>query len=250
MSTPGSSTDTYAANADFWIKIIREQLDRYRTELTDGSVLEAVGECSGTRVLDGGCGEGYMSRLLAERGASVVGVDTSETLIASARDHSDARMLQIEYKVANLEDLPDSDATFDIAVCNHVLSDVADPASALRELGRVLRPGGRLVALMLHPCFYTAHAERDASGSIPTTTYFSQRRVDQPFVVAGLESPADVHMNFRPLEFYSQAILDAGFVITGLSEPHPPAEWLKEDTWWKKNFVKPLFLLISAELRS
>ncbi|MDD7941693.1 class I SAM-dependent methyltransferase [Actinomycetospora lutea] len=249
MTTPGSPADTYAANADFWVKIIREQLDRYRTELTDGSVLDAVGDCSGTRVLDGGCGEGYMSRLLAERGASVVGVDTSETLIASARHHPDARTLGIDYKVANLENLPEPDATFDIAVCNHVLSDVADPASALRELGRVLRPGGRLVALMLHPCFYTAHAERDASGSIPVATYFSERRVDQPFVVAGLESPAEVHMNFRPLEFYSQAITDAGFLISGLSEPHPPAEWLREVAWWKKNFVRPLFLLISAELR-
>ena len=250
MSTPGSPTDTYATNADFWVKIIREQLDRYRTELTDRSVLDAVGECSGARVLDGGCGEGYMSRLLAERGASVVGVDTSASLIAAARDHAEARTLQVDYQIANLESLPEPDSTFDIIVCNHVLSDVADPASALRELGRVLRPGGRLIALMLHPCFYTAHAERDGSGSIPVTTYFSERRVDQPFVVAGLQSPAEVHMNFRPLEFYSQAITEAGFLISGLSEPHPPVEWLREDPWWKRNFVKPLFLLISAELRS
>jgi hypothetical protein len=56
-------------------------------------------------------------------------------------------------------------------------------------------------------------------------------------------------MNFRPLEFYSRAILDAGFVITGLSEPHPSEEELDEDQWWRDNFSKPLFLLITAVKR-
>ena len=250
MTRRGSSSDTYADNADFWVKIIREGLDPYRTELTDAAVLNAIGDCAGLRVLDGGCGEGYMSRLLAQRGARVVGIDTSDSLIESASTHSDVDSLDLTYYVASLENIPEHDDSFDVAVCNHVLSDVSDPAAAFQELGRVLRPGGRLVVLMLHPCFYTAHAERDSRGNIPVTTYFQERRVDQTFVVAGIESPAEVHMNFRPLEFYVQAMVRAGFVVTDLSEPHPPVEKIESEPWWRDNFAKPLFLLMVAEQRS
>ncbi len=249
MTTRGSWSDTYASNADFWIKIIREGLDRYRTDLTDDAVLAAVGDCDGLDVLDGGCGEGYMSRLLAERGARVVGIDISTSLIQAAATHEDAERLGVTHYTASLEDIPEKDSSFDIAVCNHVLSDVSDPRVALQELGRVLRTRGRLIALMLHPCFYTAHSERDSHGNIPAKTYFRERHVNQTFVVAGIESPAEVYMNFRSLEYYAQAIIQAGFVITGLSEPHPPIEQLESDDWWGANFVKPLFLLISAERR-
>ncbi|MCD2198060.1 methyltransferase domain-containing protein [Actinomycetospora endophytica] len=244
--TSGSTSDTYARNADFWVKIIREGLDRYRTELTDQAVLDAIGDVSGLDVLDAGCGEGYMSRLLAERGARAAGVDVSGSLIESARTHEAAERLSLKYMVAGLEDLPLEDDSFDIAVCNHVLSDVSNPAAAVQELGRVLRPQGRLVTLMLHPCFYTAHAERDATGSIPVETYFSERSVDQPFVVAGIESPDEVHMNFRPLEFYSSVLADAGFLIERILEPHPAPTVIESSEWWKTNFRKPLFLLISA----
>lgn len=189
-----------------------------------------------------------MGRLLAQQGARVTGIDTSAALINAAREHPDAGRHGISYAVANLEAIPEPDGSFDAAVCNHVISDVADPAAALKELGRVLRPGGRLVLLMLHPCVYTAHPERDATGTIPVTTYFSDRHVDQTFKVAGIESPDEVHMRFRPLEFYTRCIIDAGFVLTRLDEPHPSDELLASDEWWRKNFVKPLFMLIAAEV--
>lgn len=250
LTTHGDPLDTYANNADFWVKIIRERMDRYRTDLTDQAVLDAVADCEGLRVLDGGCGEGYMSRLVAARGArEVVGIDTSSTLIHAAATHEDLASLPVTHYVASLESIPEEDASFDVVVCNHVLSDVTNPRLALEEIGRILRPGGRFVALMLHPCFYTAHSERDSSGNIPVRAYFRERRVDQTFLVAGLESPDEVHMNFRSLEFYSRAILDAGFVITGLSEPHPSESTFDEDPWWGKNFSKPLFLLITAAKR-
>jgi len=242
----GDHIDTYAGNAGFWVTIIREQLDRYRIELTDPAVLAAVGDCAGHRILDGGCGEGYMSRALAARGATVTGLDISDSLIDTARSHELTAKLDVTYYVASLEKIPEADCTFDVAVCNHVISDVVDPRGAFKELGRIIKPGGRLVILMLHPCFYTAHSERDPHGNLPVTDYFSARRVDQTFKVAGLVSPDEVHMMFRPLEFYISAIVDAGFSVVGLTEPHPSAEVLREDEWWRTNFVKPLFMLISA----
>jgi len=53
----------------FWLRIIREHRDRYRTELTDPAILDAIGDAAGLDILDAGCGEGYMARELASLGA-------------------------------------------------------------------------------------------------------------------------------------------------------------------------------------
>jgi len=245
VTTPGDQ-DTYAQNAEFWVKIIRQGLDRYRAELTDAAVLDAIGSCDGLAVLDGGCGEGYLSRYLAMRGATVSGIDTSGALIAAAEQECERLSLAVEYQVASLEAIPYPAKHFDVVVCNHVMSDVADPEAALKEIGRVTNSGGKLVLLMLHPCFYTAHAERGDHGDLPVDVYFSTRRIDQKFNVAGIESPTEVHMNFRPLEYYMSLLTDSGYVVTQLREPHPTREQLQHE-WWRKNFVKPLFMLVVGE---
>ena len=53
------------ANASYWVQIIREHRDKYRNELTDPAMLRAIGDARGLDVLDAGCGEGYLSRILA-----------------------------------------------------------------------------------------------------------------------------------------------------------------------------------------
>ena len=244
MATSG---DTYSQNAKFWIQIIREKLDRYRTDLTDAVVLAALGDLEGKNILDGGCGEGYLSREIHRRGATVTGLDVSASLIEAAISERDRlKLARLTHYVAGLEAIPEDDATFDAVVCNHVMTDVEDAAEALKEISRVTKIGGKLVILMLHPCFYTAHAERNASGSIPVDRYFNTRNISQNFKVAGVSSPDKVHMNFRPLEYHTTAILQSGYVIAQLSEPHPSPEQF-QDAWWQDNFVKPLFMLIVAE---
>jgi 2-polyprenyl-3-methyl-5-hydroxy-6-metoxy-1,4-benzoquinol methylase len=141
--TSGDS-DSYANNTDFWIKIIQERLDAYRTGLTDAAVLSAVGPCDGLVILDGGCGEGYLSRLLVEQGATASGIDTSPSLIAAAREEAERLGLEIDYRVGSLEDMPFPDMTFDVVVGNHVLSDLQDPQAALAEIGRVKKSAAEL----------------------------------------------------------------------------------------------------------
>jgi SAM-dependent methyltransferase len=241
-----SGSDAYAENAAFWVQIIRQRLDRYRTELTDEAVLAAIGEVHGNRLLDGGCGEGYLSRILTTRGAVVTGLDKSSALIAAARDERDRLGLNITYHVGSLDNIPEEDETFDVVVCNHVMNDIENPAAVLKEIGRVTKGGGRLILLMLHPCFYTAGAERQVSDSIPIKAYFDMRQISVRLEVAGLGSPDLVHMTLYSLERYISMIVDSGYVITQVAEPHPTSEQL-DDGWWRANFVKPLFLLVVAE---
>jgi 2-polyprenyl-3-methyl-5-hydroxy-6-metoxy-1,4-benzoquinol methylase len=244
--------DRWEANADYWVKVIRERRDRYRTELTDAAMLDAIGPCAGSRVLDAGCGEGYIARTLAALGADVVGVDACQGLI----DAADAVPAgagggggSLSFTRASVDALPVEDAGFDLVVCNHLFSHLQDPSRAIAEFGRVLRSGGRLIVLTLHPCFYVENSEHGATESVPASRYFASRGVDQRFLVDGLESPSMITSWLRPLEFYSGTLRDNGFVIADLREPHPTPEQLREDPWWREGFPTAMFMLLIAERR-
>jgi 2-polyprenyl-3-methyl-5-hydroxy-6-metoxy-1,4-benzoquinol methylase len=240
---------SYDDNAGFWVQIIREGRDRYRTALTNPAVINAVGPADGLSVLDAGCGEGYMSRLLAGNGAKVTGIDSSAELIKAARSHEQSDALPVSFDVGSVDSLPYGPEEFDVVLCNHLLNDLQDPSGAIGEFSRVLRGNGRLIILMLHPCFYNKHAERqNPENNLITDTYFQARSVTQKFEVDGLSSPTAYTAWLRPLEFYTSALQQSGFAITSITEPHPTAEMMKADGWWRTSFTRPLFMLITAQL--
>ncbi|MCO5995481.1 class I SAM-dependent methyltransferase [Actinoallomurus rhizosphaericola] len=241
--------ERWEANTDYWVRVIRESRDRYRTELTDRAVLDAIGDCAGLRVLDAGCGEGYLTRTLAARGARVVGVDACHGLIDAAEGLPCEGPGSASFTRASVDALPMEDASFDLVVCNHLFSHLHDPSRAIDEFGRVLRSGGRLIILTLHPCFYTGNAERGASTSVPAAEYFAGRGIDQHFMVDGLRSPSKITSWLRPLEFYARTLREAGFVIADLREPHPTDEQLRNDPWWRTGFPTAIFMLLVAERR-
>jgi 2-polyprenyl-3-methyl-5-hydroxy-6-metoxy-1,4-benzoquinol methylase len=241
--------ERWEANAEYWVKVIRERRDRYRTELTDQAVLDAIGPCEGQRVLDAGCGEGYLARRLASLGADVVGVDACQGLIDAAKSVPPGHAGSVSFTCASVDAIPIEDAVFDLVVCNHLFSHLQDPSRAIHEFGRVLKSGGRLVLLTLHPCFYTENSENGAMNSVPASRYFTSRGIDQRFMVDGLESPSMITSWLRPLEYYSGTLRDAGFVIADLREPHPTDEQLQNDPWWRNGFPTALFILLIAERR-
>ena len=239
----------YDANASFWVQIIREHRDKYRSELTDPAMLHTIGEPAGLDILDAGCGEGYLSRILAKKGANATGIDSSTKLIEAARSQNLADVPSVSFDIGSVDDLPYPDSAFDLVVCNHLVNDLFDPSKPISEFARVLRSSGRLVILMLHPCFYNKHAERDqATNGMIASSYFDIRSVEQTFEVGGLTSPAANIAWFRPLEFYTEELRKSGFAITSLTEPHPSPEQWRTDGWWSKGFTRPLFMLLTAQL--
>lgn len=241
----------WETNASYWVQIIRQHRDKYRNELTDPAMLQAIGNPEGMTILDAGCGEGYLSRILAGKGAVVSGVDSSVGLIEAARTQNLADMLPITFDINSVDDLPYSNDVFDLVVCNHVINDLYDPSKPISEFARILRPDGRLIILMLHPCFYNKHAERDqTTNGLVTSTYFDIRGIEQAFEVDGLVSPTASTSWFRPLEFYTEELRKSGFVITSLTEPHPSPEQVQADSWWRKGFTRPLFMLLVAQKQS
>ncbi len=96
----------------------------------------------GRRVLDIGCGGGFLAEEFAALGCAVTGIDSSAPTIAEARRHADETGLKIAYRVASGEAIPFDDATFDIAYCCDVLEHVRDLDTVIAEAARVLKPGG------------------------------------------------------------------------------------------------------------
>ena len=120
------------------------------------------------------------SRKLAEEGAIVTGIDSSAELINAARAHQLAGTLPASFDVGTVDSLPYDAESFDLVLCNHLVNDLQDPDQALKEFARVLRDRGRVVILMLHPCFYNKHAERHEQGNnLLTARYFKARSISQ-----------------------------------------------------------------------
>jgi SAM-dependent methyltransferase len=110
------------------------------SERVIASLLDAAAVAAGTRVLDVATGPGWVAARAAGRGASVVGIDVAEAMIARARSAHP----ELELRRADAHDLPFADASFDAVVGNLVVMHLSRPERAMAEFARVLRPGGRL----------------------------------------------------------------------------------------------------------
>jgi ubiquinone/menaquinone biosynthesis C-methylase UbiE len=97
--------------------------------------------------LDIGCGTGFLSLELADRGHRVTGVDFAPSMIAQARKKASERQATIRFEEADAEQLPFAAASFDIALSRHLLWTLPNPDRAVDEWIRVLRPGGRLIII-------------------------------------------------------------------------------------------------------
>ena len=111
-------------------------------------LLELLGDVGGCRVLDAGCGDGYLARVLAARGAQVTGIDLAPRLIEMARSKNPGG--DIDYRVGDLsQPLPDDAGRFGVVTSYLVLNDVRDYRGFIATLATVLRPGGRLVLAIM-----------------------------------------------------------------------------------------------------
>jgi SAM-dependent methyltransferase len=108
-------------------------------------ILGLMGDLSGRRVLDVGCGDGALVCAAAWRGADATGLDPDPAMLAAARERAARAGLRTSFLEGRMENLPFSDASLDVVVAVTVLCFVSDPAGAVREMARVLRPDGRLV---------------------------------------------------------------------------------------------------------
>jgi 2-polyprenyl-3-methyl-5-hydroxy-6-metoxy-1,4-benzoquinol methylase len=236
-------------NAAFWDERMGEGND-FVEVLTWPPTERLLDLQPGERVLDIACGNGLTSRRLAALGARVVAFDFAAEMIDHARRRTDARQTQIEYHVLDATDeaalLALGEGQFDAALSAMALFDMADIEPLLGALARLLRPGGRFVFSVLHPCFNNAHATHvaemeDREGEIVTGYSIKVSGYMTPSVARGAAiagQPQPQLYFHRPLQVLLGAGFAAGFVLDALEErafppDHPPG---RNPLHWGPNF--------------
>lgn len=220
--TDADSDANWSANADIWEAGYDERGDKNRKYSSDPVLLALLGDVAGQRVLDAGSGAGYLARLLARRGASLVAVENARRFHELALAHQAHEPLDITFHHASLGAMPFlADASIDAAVANYVLIDVRDYEAAIREIARVLRPGAPFVFTLTHT---TAHGRWHQP--IPDSPRREDRAgwLDDDYFVrgAGYTQWGDLEpvLGFnRPLRDYIAACKAAGLELRDLDEP-------------------------------
>jgi 2-polyprenyl-3-methyl-5-hydroxy-6-metoxy-1,4-benzoquinol methylase len=197
-------------------------------------LLELLGDVAGRQVLDAGCGNGYLARVLAAHGARVTGIDIEPRLIASAR-HQDPDSI-IEYWVADLsQPLPSDVGRFDAVASYLVLNDVPDYRGFVATLASLLRPGGRLVLAFNNPYGAVIHGHvRNYFDSGASSPYRGQWAV-------GIKT----YLHHRTLENYLDAFLDTGLQLTKLVDSPALASLDGRETGLPDGTYFPRFMLLA-----
>lgn len=222
--------------------------DRNKEVLLTPRVLDWLGEIHDLEVLDAGCGEGFLSRLMSELGARVTGIDFSHKILEISRERTRPE-LNINFRHLNLENLDIiKDASFDLIVSLLTLQDLPDYQAALRELYRVLKLGGRFYLAITHPCFTSDGSwGRDSQGEKlhwKIDRYFFEREVEMRMDPNSDDNPIGFH---RTLSSYFRAIRNAGFSILDLIEPTPSQEAIEKDPHFEDDLRMCHFIVFDLE---
>ena len=235
----GEAQQRWNRNAAFWDDYMGEQSNTFHNLLVRPAMERLLAVQPGDRVLDIGCGNGNFSRHLAGLGARVTAIDGSEAMIERARARSDVSVKGdsengnaggIAYRVIDVTDADRLETlgrdTFDAAVSNMAIMDMAVIGPMFAAVRGLLKPGGVFVCSLTHPCFQAPYAVRyveqeDRDGEmikrfgIKIERYLTPR----PFEGLGIVGqPVPQYYFHRPLSVLLTTCFEAGFALDGFEE--------------------------------
>jgi ubiquinone/menaquinone biosynthesis C-methylase UbiE len=196
--------------------------------------LQLLPDVEGIDVIELGCGTGYVSSWLVRRGARMVGMDNSSRQLATAASLQDEFDLRFPLVQANGEVLPFGDASFDFAVSEFGVGLWCDPYRWVPEAARVLRPGGRLLFVIVSSFAYLCFPLGDDALPADITLhrdYFGMHRFDWRDE-NGLVDSVQFHLGYGDT---IRLLRSSGFEVEDLIEIRPPEEPTKApvDTPWE-----------------
>ena len=202
--------ESWDANAGAWTEAVREGRIESRRLGTDRALLDAITARAPGRLLDVGCGEGWLARALAPLGFEVVGIDGSSELIESAERLGGGTFHVLGYERL-VSDPAAAAGPFDVVVCNFSLLS-EDVAPVLRSLVDRLTPDGALIVQTVHP--FTA------AGDDP----YRDGWREEAFAGFGGGFRASMPWYYRTIGSWIRELRAAGLELTGCLEPlHPRA---------------------------
>ncbi|MHA2141590.1 MAG: class I SAM-dependent methyltransferase [Candidatus Thorarchaeota archaeon] len=244
----------WEANSQAYADLIDQKGTPHHQHILNPCVEQLIGDVKGKMLLDAGCGEGYLSRFYAQKGAIVTGVDISERLVEICRSQPSDNLKFHIGSICNLDFIADN--TYDIVLCNLVLLNVPCLKEALNEFSRVIKPGGALVFSIVHPTFNFygpgkwEMSEKDSNTKRRKGLFF---KIDQYFdekeylrfwkTRSGEKFPQPISFFHRMLSTYIQALVESGFIVSQIEEPQP----IVDDDFFERERRIPFFLVIKAK---
>ncbi len=250
------SRDIWDANAEAWDERIGGG-GGWQTSVINPLVEKMLNIQAGEQVLDIACGNGIFSRRLAALGASVVASDFSPRMIELARSRTHEQTERIEYHVADATDSTQLLALagaekrrFDAAVCINAIMDMPLIEPLFQSVAQLLKPDGRFVFTVMHPCFngeaITMQAELPDYEQKPTYAIKVSRYLSGE-VVKGLAistQPQQQYYWHRPLHLLLNSAFSSGLVMDRLEEPAISAETPSVSAFHWSNYDMPPLLFV------
>jgi ubiquinone/menaquinone biosynthesis C-methylase UbiE len=218
--------------AEWYDQLVGESGSEYHREVVLPGVLRLLGLTPGNVAIDIACGQGVLCRILRDRGVTVSGVDAARELIKAAKDRdglrerteNPAESQPIRYHVGDARELgflpPDE---FDAAACVLAIQNIHPLNPVFEGVKRILKPYGRLVIVMMHPCF---RGPKETSWGWNEADKVQFRRVDRyllprktPIVTHPGKAPGVYTWTFhKPIESYVKSLRAAGLLIDAIEE--------------------------------
>ena len=228
-----------------WADFVRTGKDHDREELNNPAAFELIGNIKGLTVLDLACGEGYNTRILARKGAKVTGIDFSPKQIELAKQEEKKKNLGIKYMVmdaADLIGLPDN--CFDLVTCFMALQDIENHRKAISETTRVLKPNGRFIFTIPHPCFEKITVNGKTINA--ADAYFGETKFPIHWNMKRLSTHFRTISFHRTLTDYFDAISRSRLRVSKLIEPRFPEKAYRKHHHINEAFTKPSSIIIEA----
>ena len=214
--------------------LVGDQGSTHHEQVIIPGVLRLLDARPGKRFLDIACGQGVLCRALAAKGAGAVGVDLAPSLIHAARQRMIDPKLESYHlgDARKLEDGPFSPDSFDAALCVLAIANMTPLSPVWQGCYRLLKPGGRLVVVLLHPCF---RIPRKSDWEWDEARQIQYRRIESYMTSEkigiqthpGSNPDQQTHTFHRPLQAYVNTLGSAGLLIEKMdewvSQKKPPA---------------------------
>ena len=212
----------------------------FNTEYERPATLELLGNVSGKRILDAGCGPGSFARQLIDKGATVLALDASSELVKAAKRNLGDSTTVLQADLNQPLDFIES-ADFDIVLSSLVLDYIRDWDALFGEFHRILKDGGRFVMSIHHP--YFLDLKNDPGRIDIEKNYFQVQEVEEDWSPAGIGIPS----YRRPLDSISSALWKAGFFIERILEPKPTQAWKEiHAPFYRKWMEHPVIICFSS----
>jgi len=223
------SRDAWEANAEIWDVRMGDEGNDFFNLLCWPSLASLLSIKPGRHILDIACGNGLTSRRLAALGTEVTAFDFSSNLIEKAKARSTGLQSLISYHVVDATNeqqlLSLGQESYDSALSNMALFDMANIETLFRTLPKLLKPHGIFVFSLTHPCFNNASSmhvmEEFDDGEIKTIYSVKISRYMTSYSGKGLalRSQPKPQMYFdRPLQYYLNLGFQNGFILDGFEE--------------------------------